>query len=196
MLADNHDWIDITLWIWFSLTALSAIYIAWDLITRTPEMKVMKWGCDLCHALHGAGCLHRVLVLLSRTRARNTRDVHRAALEAVRRLNDSLHGGRRDGHHCRGGDYQPAWVANGRRLLAGGQRYVAPRVAIDEHSNGRHDPGDGYPDDAGRAGEAYAALIIALLDPLIAAHASIAKQLKVVSVSIFDAAREDADVRR
>lgn len=44
MLADNHDWIDITLWIWFSLTALSAISIAWDLIARTPEMKVMKWG--------------------------------------------------------------------------------------------------------------------------------------------------------
>jgi hypothetical protein len=28
MLADNHTWIDITLWIWFSLTALSAIYVA------------------------------------------------------------------------------------------------------------------------------------------------------------------------
>ena len=44
MLADNHNWIDITLWIWFSLTAVSVIYVAWDLIMRTPEMKVMKWG--------------------------------------------------------------------------------------------------------------------------------------------------------
>jgi transposase len=35
-----------------------------------------------------------------------------------------------------------------------------------------------------------------VLDPLIAAHASIAKQLKVVSASVLDAAREDADVRR
>ncbi len=36
--------INITLWIWFSLTALSVIYVAYDLITSTPEMKVMKWG--------------------------------------------------------------------------------------------------------------------------------------------------------
>jgi transposase len=35
-----------------------------------------------------------------------------------------------------------------------------------------------------------------VLDPLLAAHASIAKQLKVVSMSVLDAAREDADVRR
>jgi transposase len=35
-----------------------------------------------------------------------------------------------------------------------------------------------------------------VLDPLIAAHASIAEQLKVVSASVLDAAREDADVRR
>lgn len=35
-----------------------------------------------------------------------------------------------------------------------------------------------------------------VLDPLIAAHASIAKQLKVVSASVLDAAREDAEVRR
>lgn len=32
------------LWIWFVLTALSAAYVAWDLFTNTPEMKVMKWG--------------------------------------------------------------------------------------------------------------------------------------------------------
>ena len=32
------------LWIWFGLTALSAAYVAWDLFTSTPEMKVMKWG--------------------------------------------------------------------------------------------------------------------------------------------------------
>lgn len=44
MFAQSHPWIDITLWIWFSLTAASVIYVAWDLITRTPEMKVMKWG--------------------------------------------------------------------------------------------------------------------------------------------------------
>jgi hypothetical protein len=32
------------LWIWFGLTALSVAYVAWDLFTNTPEMKVMKWG--------------------------------------------------------------------------------------------------------------------------------------------------------
>ncbi|RYU84810.1 DUF4396 domain-containing protein [Hymenobacter persicinus] len=32
------------LWGWFALTALSVAYVAWDLFTRTPEMKVMKWG--------------------------------------------------------------------------------------------------------------------------------------------------------
>jgi transposase len=35
-----------------------------------------------------------------------------------------------------------------------------------------------------------------VLDPLLGAHASIAKQLKIVSASVVDAAREDADVRR
>lgn len=30
--------------IWFSLTALSVAFVTFDLITRTPEMKVMKWG--------------------------------------------------------------------------------------------------------------------------------------------------------
>ncbi len=30
--------------IWFSLTALSVAYVTYDLVVRTPEMKVMKWG--------------------------------------------------------------------------------------------------------------------------------------------------------
>ena len=42
MLAHSYNWIDITLRIWFSLTAVFVIYVAWDLITRTNEMKVMK----------------------------------------------------------------------------------------------------------------------------------------------------------
>ena len=29
--------------IWFSLTALSVAFVGYDLITNTPEMKVMKW---------------------------------------------------------------------------------------------------------------------------------------------------------
>lgn len=30
--------------LWFSLTALAVFYVAYDLFTSTPEMKVMKWG--------------------------------------------------------------------------------------------------------------------------------------------------------
>jgi hypothetical protein len=36
--------IDVGLIIWFAATAASVVYIAYDLFTRTPEMKVMKWG--------------------------------------------------------------------------------------------------------------------------------------------------------
>ena len=35
-----------------------------------------------------------------------------------------------------------------------------------------------------------------MLDPLLAAQASIAKQLKIVSANVLNTAREDADVRR
>lgn len=37
-------WIDVILLVWFTLTALSVIYVAYDSITNNPEMKVMKWG--------------------------------------------------------------------------------------------------------------------------------------------------------
>lgn len=30
--------------IWFLLTGLSVAFVAYDLMTNTPEMKVMKWG--------------------------------------------------------------------------------------------------------------------------------------------------------
>ncbi|WP_231557365.1 DUF4396 domain-containing protein [Deinococcus sp. YIM 77859] len=44
--AGTQGWatIDVILVIWFGLTALSALYVAWDSFTRNPEMKVMKWG--------------------------------------------------------------------------------------------------------------------------------------------------------
>ena len=44
MYTHHQNLLAITLWIWFSLTAMSVVYVAWDLIMRTPEMKVMKWG--------------------------------------------------------------------------------------------------------------------------------------------------------
>jgi hypothetical protein len=36
--------IDVYLLIWFALTALSVVYVAWDAFTHNPEMTVMKWG--------------------------------------------------------------------------------------------------------------------------------------------------------
>lgn len=36
--------LNILLLIWFGLTFLSVAFVAWDLLTRTPEMKVMKLG--------------------------------------------------------------------------------------------------------------------------------------------------------
>jgi hypothetical protein len=36
--------IDDALWLWFALTVASSVFVAYDLATRTPEMKVMKWG--------------------------------------------------------------------------------------------------------------------------------------------------------
>ncbi len=37
-------WIDVILLGWFTLTAFSVIYVAYDAITRNPEMKVMRLG--------------------------------------------------------------------------------------------------------------------------------------------------------
>lgn len=36
--------IDTVLIVWFSLTALSVVYVAWDAFTSNPELTVMKWG--------------------------------------------------------------------------------------------------------------------------------------------------------
>jgi hypothetical protein len=36
--------IDVYLLIWFALTGLSVVYVAWDAFTHNPEMTVMKWG--------------------------------------------------------------------------------------------------------------------------------------------------------
>lgn len=41
---DRAGLIDAALIAWFSLTALSAAYVAWDAFRRNPEMTVMKWG--------------------------------------------------------------------------------------------------------------------------------------------------------
>jgi hypothetical protein len=36
--------IDQILLVWFSLTAIAVLYVAWDALTRNPELTVMKWG--------------------------------------------------------------------------------------------------------------------------------------------------------
>jgi len=37
-------WIDVILLGWFTLTAISVIYVGYDAFTQNPEMTVMKWG--------------------------------------------------------------------------------------------------------------------------------------------------------
>ena len=37
-------WIDAILLIWFTLTFVSMLYVAYDAFTKNPEMTVMKWG--------------------------------------------------------------------------------------------------------------------------------------------------------
>jgi len=40
----NAGVIDAALAIWFTLTLISALYVAWDAIRNNPELTVMKWG--------------------------------------------------------------------------------------------------------------------------------------------------------
>lgn len=37
-------WIDVVLVVWFAITFISVVYVAYDAIMKNPEMKVMKWG--------------------------------------------------------------------------------------------------------------------------------------------------------
>lgn len=37
-------WIDAILLVWFTLTALSVAYVAYDAFANNPELGVMKWG--------------------------------------------------------------------------------------------------------------------------------------------------------
>jgi len=50
-------WIDAILMVWFVLTALSGMYVAWDAFTNNPEMTVMKWGWILVTLYLGPVCL-------------------------------------------------------------------------------------------------------------------------------------------
>jgi|GEM_PF-778375 len=45
-MASNTSsaWIDNILTVWFVLTALSVVYVVWDVLTNNPELTVMKWG--------------------------------------------------------------------------------------------------------------------------------------------------------
>ena len=37
-------WIDLVLLGWFTLTAVSVVYVAWDAYRNNPELTIMKWG--------------------------------------------------------------------------------------------------------------------------------------------------------
>lgn len=43
-MNSGSGWIDAVLIVWFILTGISVLYVAWDAIKNNPELKVMKWG--------------------------------------------------------------------------------------------------------------------------------------------------------
>jgi hypothetical protein len=64
---------EILLIIWFSLTTVSVGYVTYDLITSTPEMKVMKWGWILVTLYTGVFGL-AIYVISCREPAPNTHE--------------------------------------------------------------------------------------------------------------------------
>lgn len=42
--AEGTGWFDVVLVVWFALSALSAMYVAWDAFTKSRELAVMKWA--------------------------------------------------------------------------------------------------------------------------------------------------------
>lgn len=54
MLGGNiQTWLDTAINIWFILTGMSVLYVAYDAITSNPELKVMRWGWILVTAYTG-----------------------------------------------------------------------------------------------------------------------------------------------
>ncbi len=62
MAGGSSPW-DLVILFWFALTIPSVLYVAYDLITNTPEMGVMKWGWILVTLY--TGVLGLVIYLLS-----------------------------------------------------------------------------------------------------------------------------------
>lgn len=66
--------IEIALMIWFALTALSVIYVAWDAQTRNPELGVMKLGWVLV-TLYAGPVAAALYILSCKEPARGTHEV-------------------------------------------------------------------------------------------------------------------------
>ncbi len=52
-IGTNSSWIDGALYVWFILTAISVVYVAWDAYHNNPELKVMRVGWILVTAYTG-----------------------------------------------------------------------------------------------------------------------------------------------
>ncbi len=61
-MASPPNWLDTVLIVWFALTALSVVYVAWDASTHNPELKVMEWGWLLV-TLYGGPIMAAAYVL-------------------------------------------------------------------------------------------------------------------------------------
>ena len=69
-MPSPFSWLDPLLVVWFVLTALSVAYVAWDVFTRSPELKVMKWGWILV-TLYGGPIMAAAYVLSCQEPATN-----------------------------------------------------------------------------------------------------------------------------
>ncbi|WP_229411285.1 hypothetical protein [Massilia sp. WF1] len=109
MQSPSSDGVDKLLVVWFVLTGLTMAYLAWDLFTRTPAMKVMKWGWLLVAVYTGPVAF---IVYWFSCREPEPGKIRVAAVEADRGFNHPLYGRRRDRRHHRGGPHESAAYAD------------------------------------------------------------------------------------
>ncbi|MEP6902290.1 MAG: hypothetical protein ABJA66_11100 [Actinomycetota bacterium] len=62
---------DIILWIWFALTAVSALYVALDLVTRTQTHRYTDYDCAARRRLLAGSALRRSFNAGGRDESRN-----------------------------------------------------------------------------------------------------------------------------
>ena len=170
--------IDALLYVWFVAGAVHGLRRLGQLRSKNPEETVMKWGWVLITLYMGPGRRRPLRPGRQGAAAGRARGVHPAAVEAGHRLDRPLRRRRRHRHRHRGRYHRcsglPMWFDidrrvhrrlrlrpvhlpgavheghDGRLLLERCAELLHARVAVDEHDDGGHVPGDGLPDDGPR----------------------------------------------